>query len=219
MARGGCGIRGAAAAAVAALLLSGALLVRGQDAAPAAAFRERVAPFFRARCVTCHGPEKAESELRLDRLADSGPAADPAADRETWERVRDKLSEGLMPPESEPRPPAEEVARALAWIESRLKSAAPPAGRDDPGRVTMRRLNRFEYENTVRDLLGVSYDAQALFPADDVGYGFDSIGDVLSLPPLLMEKYLDAAERIAAEAIVELDPAEPPARRVPGKDL
>lgn len=101
--------RGAVAAA---LLLGGALLVRGQDADPAAAFRERVAPLFRARCVACHGPEKAESGLRLDRV-------DASADLETLGRIREKLAEGAMPPESEPRPPADEVARALSWIEVR----------------------------------------------------------------------------------------------------
>ena len=71
----------------------------------------------------------------------------------------------------------------------------------DPGRVTIRRLNRAEYTNTVRDLLGVEFDAAADFPSDDVGYGFDNIGDVLTLPPLLMEKYLNAAEQLAAKAI------------------
>src|SRR5262249_21734368 len=69
----------------------------------------------------------------------------------------------------------------------------------DPGRVTIRRLNRTEYNNTIRDLVGVNFQPAEDFPADDVGYGFDNIGDVLSLPPLLMEKYLAAAEKIVDE--------------------
>ena len=79
-----------------------------------------------------------------------------------------------------------------------IDSRAPPS----PGRVTVRRLNRNEYQNTIRDLLGIEFNAAAEFPADDVGYGFDNIGDVLSLPPMLMEKYLAAAEEIAGRAIV-----------------
>ena len=91
--------------------------------------------------------------------------------------------------------------------------------RSIPGHVTLRRLNRNEYRNTVRDLLGVDYEPAADFPADDVGYGFDNIGDVMSLPPLLMEKYLAAAQEISQQAIVL--PAEPPScsARSSGKDL
>src|SRR5204862_6936859 len=73
-------------------------------------------------------------------------------------------------------------------------------GPRDPGRVTIRRLNRAEYNNTIRDLVGVDFKPAADFPTDDVGYGFDNIGDVLSLPPLLMEKYLAAAEKVIEEA-------------------
>src|SRR5690606_15488506 len=71
----------------------------------------------------------------------------------------------------------------------------------NPGRVTVRRLNRTEYNNTIRDLVGVDFQPADDFPSDDVGYGFDNIGDVLSISPLLMEKYLDAAEQIAGKAI------------------
>src|SRR5690606_7851020 len=76
----------------------------------------------------------------------------------------------------------------------------------DPGRVTVRRLNRTEYNNTIRDLVGVDFKPAADFPSDDVGYGFDNIGDVLTVPPLLIEKYLDAAEQVAGKAILTRDP-------------
>ena len=87
------------------------------------------------------------------------------------------------------------------WIKSALK--ADDCGRTfDPGRVTIRRLNRAEYNNTIRDLVGIDFHPADDFPSDDVGYGFDNIGDVLSMPPILMEKYLAAAETISEEAIV-----------------
>ena len=87
------------------------------------------------------------------------------------------------------------------WIKSALKPA-DCARTFDPGRVTIRRLNRSEYNNTIRDLIGIDFHPADDFPSDDVGYGFDNIGDVLSMPPILMEKYLAAAETISEEAII-----------------
>ena len=84
----------------------------------------------------------------------------------------------------------------------------------NPGRVTLRRLNRVEYNNTIRYLFGVDYQAAADFPNDEVGYGFDNIGDVLSLSPILMEKYLRAAEEITAKAIRTDLPPYPPVDRI-----
>src|SRR4029453_11449422 len=82
----------------------------------------------------------------------------------------------------------------------------------DPGRVTIRRLNRAEYNNTIRDLLGIDQDAARDFPSDDVGHGFDNIGDVLSMPPLLLEKYLAAAEQVVQRAF-DGEPAPPAVRK------
>ena len=90
-----------------------------------------------------------------------------------------------------------------AWIASSLKSSKPTGGARTRA-VSPRRLNRVEYSNTIRDLLGMRFDANADFPADDVGYGFDNIGDVLTLPPVLFEKYLAAAEKISARAMREV---------------
>ena len=111
-----------------------------------------------------------------------------------------------MPPEDSEQPTMPTRKQMIAWIERtiyNLDCDLPP----DPGRVTIRRLNRAEYNNTIRDLLGVTFQPADDFPSDDVGNGFDNIGDVLTLPPLLMEKYLAAAERIAEEAIVG-DPSQ-----------
>ena len=175
----------------------------GQDApsppsARTLAWREHVTPFLIANCVDCHGGEEPDGSLTLEAWASSAQAPSPGDMRsagETWERMAEHVRGGFMPPEEAGRPPQEARTAFVDWITQDLETAwrsAPPA----PGRVTLRRLSRYEYSNTIRDLLGIEVDATA-FPADDVGYGFDHIGDVLSMPPMLFEKYLDAAERIA----------------------
>jgi len=156
---------------------------------PDGAARARALGFLAAYCVECHGPSKAKGDLRLD---------DPAAlDRPgPMRRVRERIALGEMPPKGRPRPPEAEAREFLAFLDRAAPGEAPP----DPGRVTLRRLNRAEYRNTVRDLLGVDVRAEEEFPSDDVGYGFDNIGDVLSLPPVLFEKFVASAESIAARA-------------------
>ncbi len=104
-----------------------------------------------------------------------------------------------MPPPGKPRPNADELDTINAWLDA-VVFQMDCNGLKDPGRVTIRRLNRAEYNNTIRDLVGISFQPANDFPQDDVGYGFDNIGDVLSLPPLLMEKYLAAAEKITEKA-------------------
>src|SRR5262249_55236937 len=106
---------------------------------------------------------------------------------------------GIMPPPGEERLSADEQRQLFDWIE--FDAFGIDRADPDPGRVTLRRLNRVEYHNTIRDLMGVDFDTTEEFPADDSGYGFDNVGDALSLSPLLMEKYLDAAEVIVAEAV------------------
>jgi hypothetical protein len=136
-------------------------------------------------------------------------AAAVSEDQATWRKVLRMLRARKMPPAHSRRPKDAEYDSVNAWLEAALGQAdraSPP----DPGRVTIRRLNRAEYANTIRDLLGVEFNAAADFPSDDVGYGFDNIGDVLTLPPLLMEKYLAAAEQIAAKAVVEDSPGDKP---------
>ncbi|HXX94176.1 MAG TPA: DUF1592 domain-containing protein, partial [Planctomycetota bacterium] len=119
-----------------------------------------------------------------------------------------------MPPQDKkPQPTVEEREFLANWIEGaldRADAAAPP----DPGRVVLRRLNRIEYRNTIRDLIGVDFNPVEDFPHDDVGYGFDNIGDVLTLPTILMEKYFAAAGKILDKAIVGAETLRPRSRRL-----
>ncbi|HEY2943187.1 MAG TPA: DUF1592 domain-containing protein, partial [Vicinamibacteria bacterium] len=127
-------------------------------------------------------------------------AAAVVRDPQTWEKAVMKMRTGQMPPPPVTRPSDAEIATITGWIEGELERADRLAA-PDPGRVTARRLNRTEYDNTVRDLLGVKLHPADDFPQDDSGYGFDNVADVLSLSPVLMEKYMAAAERVARAAL------------------
>ena len=173
-------------------------------------FEKTVEPFLKSNCVLCHNAKMKVGGLALDAYSDSKTAL---KDRDIWEKVVQKLRTGQMPPKGRPVPPTEEIAEVTAWFDAqfaRLDREMKP----DPGRVTARRLNRVEYNNTIRDLVGVDFKPAADFPADDSGYGFDNIGDVLSLSPVLMEKYLAAAEKIASKAIVADPPPKPTRERI-----
>jgi hypothetical protein len=170
----------------------------GKPTPEEAAFRERVVPLLTKYCADCHGPEKPKAGVDLTRYTDLEAVA---RDRKTWDRVLDNVGSGLMPPSDHPQPTDEESTFLTEWVEARVTKAECD-GTPRPGRVTIRRLNRVEYDNTIRDLVGVDFHPAADFPTDDVGYGFDNIGDVLTLSPILLEKYLDAAEQIAARAIL-----------------
>lgn len=161
-------------------------------------FSEQVSPFLTRYCTGCHGATKPKADLNLASFSGEESVA---RGRKVWLRVKEYVESGEMPPEDKPRPTREEVDRFTGWVDATLakfdcKSQA------DPGRVTIHRLNRAEYNNTIRDLVGVDFRPADDFPSDDVGYGFDNNSDVLTLPPLLFEKYLDAAEKIAEQAIV-----------------
>ncbi len=120
--------------------------------------------------------------------------------REEWEKVLQKIRTGEMPPKGVPRPPQAQVDALTGFVQSTFEKADSMV-KPDPGRVTARRLNRTEYTNTIRDLLAVDFRATSSFPTDDSGFGFDNIGDLLTISPVLMEKYLDAAENIASRAL------------------
>jgi hypothetical protein len=160
-------------------------------------YQEKIVPLLAKYCYECHGGKKPKGGLSLEARKDD-PGIDK--DRAVWEKVMENLKSGEMPPREKPQPTPAEIERILAWIDNNLSLLDD--GKRDPGRVTIRRLNRAEYNNTIRDLLALDFRPADDFPADDVGYGFDNIGDVLTLPPLLMERYLAASERIAARAIV-----------------
>ena len=135
-----------------------------------------------------------------------------ARDPNLWEQALAKIRSGEMPPEDDPRPHPDTLAAVTRWIDLELdrvdRTAVP-----DPGRVTIRRLNRTEYNNTIRDLLGVDLSPADDFPQDDSGYGFDNIGDVLSVSPVLMERYLLASERVARTAVFGPEPRKPTLER------
>jgi mono/diheme cytochrome c family protein len=176
----------------------------------ATSFEKVVRPFLAQHCFTCHGNGKSKGGIGLDRYADDESVLN---DRKTWETVIKMIRTGEMPPKKQPRPARTEVEKVLRTIEATL-AKLDCTGPHNVGRVTIRRLNRAEYNNTIRDLVGVDFRPAADFPADDVGYGFDNIGDVLSLSPLLLEKYLAAAEMIVEQAIVIVDPIKPSKRKV-----
>jgi mono/diheme cytochrome c family protein len=180
------------------------------EAAAAAGFARDIQPILARHCYSCHGTKKTKAKLNLELFADE---ASVLKARKTWKKIYDQINAREMPPEEKPRLSGPELETITAWIESALERPDPNAPRD-PGRVVLRRLNRVEYRNTIRDLVGVDFNPNAEdFPSDDVGYGFDNIGDVLSMPPLLMEKYLAAAEKILDHAIVSEDRIRPKPRR------
>ena len=160
-------------------------------------FREQMRPFFAKYCIKCHRGDEPKGEFLLDAYVERGTVVE---DRQTWEKVSKKLHDREMPPEEEQQPDAQERDKVASWIDAKL--ARFDCGQErDPGRVTIRRLNRNEYNNTIRDLLGVDFHPADDFPSDDVGYGFDHIGDVLSMPPILLEKYLAAAEKVVERSL------------------
>jgi len=166
-------------------------------AVPAAGFDGTVKPLFAKSCYPCHNDRMASGSLNLQQYTS---AAAIAPNRDQWERIVQKMRTGEMPPKGMPKPTPETLAAVIGVIRTEFDKAdraTPP----DPGRVTAKRLNRVEYSNTIRDLLSVDFRADKDFPTDDSGHGFDNIGDVLTISPVLMQKYLEAAERIAARAI------------------
>jgi len=170
---------------------------------PAAEFAPAGVDFLKKHCVTCHSGADPMAELSLDRFVDSQSIV---KQRKIWDSVVRVINAGEMPPADQPRPDVAQSEAFTALVKAVFEHADRNA-KPDPGRVTMRRLNRTEYRNTIADLVGVDFDPTADFPSDDIGYGFDNIGDVLSISPILMERYLAAAEGIMARAIVPKPPA------------
>jgi len=154
-------------------------------------FAEQVKPFFQEHCEVCHNADDPQAGVNFEAFKSADTMLDGDG-REIWEKALGMIESGAMPPPDMDQPPEKQRDEIAAWLEDRLFNLDCDII-DDPGRVTIRRLNRAEYRNTIRDLLGVDFDPSDDFPSDDVGYGFDNIGDVLSLSPLLMEKYLNAA--------------------------
>lgn len=171
----------------------------GESGAEPAArhFDEQVRPFLARHCLECHGAQKPKGDLRLDRIS-----ADFAGDasREHWLAVLNRIGAGEMPPKSKPRPPEAEVRALTDWIRGQA-AAADASRRATQGRVVLRRLNRVEYENTVRDLLGVKVHLKEQLPEDGMAEGFDNVGAALHTSSFLMERYLEAADTALNQAI------------------
>ena len=156
----------------------------------------RIRKFVDTYCVSCHGSTGAQAGINLTK---DRSMATIVANRQVWDKVHLTVSAQSMPPKSMPGP--ESVLRGSFVSTLQAAFSEVDCKLNDPGRVTIRRLNRVEYNNTVRDLLGVRLTPADSFPSDDVGYGFDNIGDVLSISPLLMEKFLAAAATLAKAAV------------------
>ncbi|MDA0751153.1 MAG: DUF1587 domain-containing protein, partial [Verrucomicrobia bacterium] len=159
-------------------------------------YQSDIEPILIDFCYDCHGDGMDKGKVALDGYSSH---ADRLNDKELWMRVIKNLRAGLMPPSDKPQPKAEQLQQLENWIKRSVFELDPK--NPNPGRVTMRRLNRAEYQHTIRDLMGVEFRVYEEFPPDDTGFGFDNIGDVLSVSPLLMEKYMDAAEMIVSEAV------------------
>ncbi len=163
---------------------------------------DTIQPLLNRHCAECHSGEGAEADFDLEGYATLDQLLNG---RKKWKKVIVRMVAKEMPPEDSVPVPDAQHKLILDWIDNLLNSV--DCSTVNPGRVTIRRLNATEYKNTIRDLVGINYEPANEFPGDDVGYGFDNIADVLSLPPILMEKYLQAAEEITSQAIV--DPSKP----------
>jgi len=184
------------------LLCAGAFVLFRPAMAETAAgpFQKDIRPILVRYCFDCHGDGADKGGVRFDGFSSD---AELMSERNLWLNALKNLRAGMMPPARKPQPTAEERRLVEDWIKSDVFHADPR--NPDPGRVTVRRLNRVEYRNTVRALLGVEFDTTAEFPPDDTGRGFDNIADVLTVSPMLLEKYLAAAQVIVNRAV----PAEP----------
>ena len=153
----------------------------------------------REYCLECHNSVDLTADLSFDHADFNHVGQKP----DVWEKVIRKLRAGMMPPADRPQPGAKERAELISWLERRLDRAGE--ANPDPGPSLLRRMNRAEYANAVRDLLAVDIDSKALLPPDDSAYGFDNIADALGTSPVLVEQYLGAAGKIAALAVGDPD--------------
>ena len=160
-------------------------------------YERDINPLLQKYCYDCHGDGNHKAGLALDAYAS---VEDVRAARKEWELVLRNVTRHEMPAEDAALFPTNAERETIAQFLERELYHLDPA-HPDPGRVTLRRLNRAEYNNAIRDLVGVDFKPAADFPPDDSGYGFDNIGDVLSLSPALLDRYLKAAETAVRTAL------------------
>ena len=161
----------------------------------AAQFEREILPILEDHCYQCHGDGEEKGKVCFDSFSSTSELMKQS---QLWMHALKNIRSGTMPPAKKDRLPAADLLKLEEWIKRGTLQLDPH--RPDPGRVTLRRLNRIEYRNTIRDLMGIDFHADEEFPADDTGYGFDNIGDVLSTSSLLLEKYMQAAEVIVARS-------------------
>ncbi len=186
------------------IVLNGAPQSSAADNPAVSRFREEIQPILIDYCYGCHANGIAKGGVAFDRF---DPEESMLAKRGLWSAVLKNVRAGIMPPSRMPAPSDQDVRRLAEWIKRDALGIDPEA--PDPGRVAIRRLNRVEYRNTIRDLMGFDFQAEEEFPPDDTGYGFDTIGDVLTVSPLLLERYMQAAESIVAGAVPTLSKVMP----------
>ncbi len=170
--------------------------------------------FVNRHCIQCHQGDKAKGSLSLEKL-------DPASilkNRAGWEHSVERTQGGDMPPASRKTRPTPAEIEAFTNQVNAIFEAADLKAKPDPGLVPPRRLNRVEYANTLKDLLGVDFNPAGDFPSDDIGHGFDNNAETLSLPPLLMERYLSAAET-ALDKAIQLKAPKPAKRNLSARYL
>lgn len=153
--------------------------------------------FVDKNCTACHNAKVTSGDVNLTGHTDAKTFDE---NRDVWERVVSKIKTGEMPPPGVPKPPAADSKAITDWLQSEF-ARQDKAVKPDAGRVTARRLNRTEYNNTIRDLLAVNFRPAENFPQDESAFGFDNISDALTISPVLLEKYVDAAERVVRTAI------------------
>ncbi|HET9834013.1 MAG TPA: DUF1592 domain-containing protein [Vicinamibacterales bacterium] len=183
---------------------AGALLL-ALCAAPGLAAQQASAPaadhhaVINKYCVTCHNDRTKTGGLSLDNM-DYGDVAKGAA---VWEKSVKKLRVGMMPPQGAAQPDTATRTELIAWLTTSLDHAA--TAKPNPGRPVLHRLNRAEYANAVRDLLALDVDSSTMLPPDDSAYGFDNVGDVLGMSPVLLERFMEASNKVSALAVGDPD--------------
>src|SRR5687768_14841347 len=161
-------------------------------------FAQDIQPLLQTYCLECHAGEKAKGDVDLSAFGD---VQSIQKSPKLWQDVLDQLNERTMPPEGKPQPAMEERQKIIEFVQHALTNIDPTTAVKDPGRVTIRRLNRAEYNNTNRDLFDVHTNPADQFPADGSGGGgFDNNADTLFIPPILMEQYFEAATQVLADA-------------------
>ncbi len=177
------------------LLLTTVVCQAGRDEE----YFDQIEPILADYCYDCHGDGAKKGDFAMDEY-DPKKLSEHFDDHHHWHALWENVRAEIMPPANKQKPTPEERALLLSWIEQQVFRLDPK--NPDPGRVTVRRLNRTEYRHTIEDIFGIYFNTGEFFPADDTGHGFDTIGDVLSMSPLVTQRYIDAAQDIVSQVVV-----------------